>query len=375
MLETEIERSIVDLLITHDIIAGLDAEDYPRRLDFQPLLGDGSSRRFIRLFCDSSPCGIAVLPGSDTERDFKEFRSSLAIGRHLHRKGVPVPAVLGADSKFRLLLFEDLGDQRLHGVLKTAGKDERTRLYQTVVETLVRMQVDGAVDFDQNWCCDTEVYDLEVMTKRESGYFYRAFWKDTLYQEEVDGLEEEFKTCALRAMEFSESLFLHRDFQSRNLMIKDGQIRVIDFQAGRFGPPGYDIASLLIDPYAGLPTSFQEALLDFYLARMDKLIGIDTGKIRRSYPYLAVQRNLQIIGAFAFLSGKKRKAFFNQFLLPSLVMLENRLREPLFDDFVLMRKTVAESIRLFRNRFGTGQPSPQFQGNSSPDTKVKHFHE
>ncbi len=367
MLETEIERIIVDLLGHNDIVAGLDTQTYKGRVDFQPLFGDGSSRRFIRLFCDSAPCGLAVLPGSASEHDYQEFRASLAIGRHLNRKGVPVPAVLAADSIHRLIIFEDLGDQRLHGMLETAGRGERIRLYQLAIDTLIRMQVDGAVDFDQNWCCDTEIYDLKVMTERESGYFYEAFWKDTLYQEEVDGLREEFKAFSERAIDYFEPLFLHRDFQSRNIMIKDGQIRVIDFQAGRFGPPGYDIASLLIDPYVCLSTRLQKELLDYYLGGIDKLIGIDTGKIERSYPYLAVQRNLQIIGAFAFLSGKKRKPFFSQFLLPSLIMLENRLSDPLFADFSLMRKTVAESIRLFRNRFGGGgQPLDQHQEFAPP---------
>lgn len=367
MLENEIEQAIVDLLAAHDIVAGLDTGTYRQRLDLQPLFGDGSSRRFIRLFCDAKPCCLAVLPGSATEHDYKEFRASLAIGRHLYRKGVPVPAVLAADSRQRLILFEDLGDQRLHGLLKTVGGDERRRLYREVIDTLVRMQVDGAVDFDQNWCCDTEAYDLQVMTERESGYFYEAFWKDTLYQEEVDGLREEFKTLAYRAMAYFEPLFLHRDFQSRNIMIKNGRIRVIDFQGGRVGPPGYDVASLLIDPYAGLPNRLQEELLDYYLAGMGKLDGIDIAGIRHSYPYLAVQRNLQIVGAFAFLSGRKRKGFFHQFLMPSLIMLENRLSAPLFDDFVLMRRTVTESIRLFCNRFCSGQPSAQRQRISASD--------
>ena len=84
---------------------------------------------------------------------------------------------------------------------------------------------------------------------------------------------------------------------------------------------------------------------------MSRCNGMDVDRIAASYPCLAVHRNLQIIGAFAFLSGKKRKAFFNQFLLPSLIMLQNRLSEPGFDDFPVMRKTAAESIKIFRQRF------------------------
>jgi hypothetical protein len=74
----------------------------------------------------------------------------------------------------------------------------------------------------------------------------------------------------------------------------------------------------------------------------------DIEKIKVSYPYLSVQRNLQIIGAFSYLSGKRRKVFFKQYIYPSLIMLENRLIDPLFDDYPILRRTVAEAIRKYR---------------------------
>ena len=351
MLENDIQQAIVSLLADGRLVEGLSAEKFKERIEFQPLVADGSSRRFIRVFCDLKPCCLGVVPGSSTDKDFDEFRSSLAIGRHLSRKGVPVPEVLAADSRFCLILFEDLGDLRLHGLLKGESERSLRALYQKVIDTLVTMQFGGAEDFDQNWCCDTETYDQSVMIERESGYFYQAFWKDTLFAEEVDGLQAEFERLAGLVMDHFEPLFLHRDFQSRNIMIKDDRVRIIDFQAGRIGPPGYDIASLLIDPYASLSDRLQEELLDYYLSKMRQYNGLDVGRVKTSYPYLAVQRNLQIIGAFAFLSGKKRKQFFSQFLMPSLFMLQNRLADQLFDEFPVLRKTVAESIHLFRSRF------------------------
>ena len=351
MLENDIQNAIVALLADGGFVEGLSRTKFHDRIEFQPLVADGSSRRFVRVFCDLQPCCLAVLAGSSSTRDFDEFRSSLAIGCHLGRKGVPVPEVLAADSRFRLILFEDLGDLRLHGQLKAETEESLRKLYQEVIDTLITMQIDGAKDFDQNWCYDTETYDQSLMIERESGYFYEAFWKDTLFAEEVDGLQAEFEKLASRVMDHFEPYFLHRDFQSRNIMLKDGQVRVIDFQAGRIGPPGYDIASLLIDPYAGLPVRLQDEFLEYYLSNLRKRNGLDVNQVEMSYPYLAVQRNLQIIGAFAFLSGKKRKQFFSQFLMPSLIMLQNRLSDPIFDDFPVLRKTAAESIRLFRSRF------------------------
>jgi len=351
MLEQEIQNTIAALLAEGGFVDGLSGTDFDDRIEFQPLVADGSSRRFIRVFCDLQPCCLAVLPGSTSTRNFDEFRSSLAIGRHLGRKGIPVPEVLAAESRHCLILFEDLGDLRLHGRLKAESEEELRALYRSVIDTLVAMQIDGAEDFDQNWCYDTETYDRSVMIERESGYFYEAFWRDTLFAEEVDGLQAEFEKLADTVMMHFEPLFLHRDFQSRNIMLKEGRVRVIDFQAGRIGPPGYDIASLLIDPYAGLSRRLQGEFLDYYLNSLRQCNGLDVDRVRRSYPYLALQRNLQIIGAFAFLSGKKRKRFFAQFLMPALNMLQTRLVDPVFDDFPLLRKTAAESIRLFRRRF------------------------
>ena len=351
MLENEIQNAIATLLADGEIVQGLSRTDFHDRIEFQPLVADGSCRRFVRVFCDLQPCCLAVLAGSSSTRDFNEFRSSVAIGRHLGRKGVPVPEVLGSDSRFRLILFEDLGDLRLHGQLKAETEKSLRTLYQEVIDTLIAMQIDGAKDFDQNWCYDTETYDQSVMIERESGYFYEAFWKDTLFGEEVDGLQAEFEELARRVMDHFQPYFLHRDFQSRNIMLKDGHVRVIDFQAGRIGPPGYDIASLLIDPYAGLSGRQQDEFLHYYLSNLRMRNGLDVTRVEMSYPYLALQRNLQIIGAFAFLSGKKRKQFFSQFLIPSLIMLQNRLADPLFDDFPVLRKTAAESIRLFRSRY------------------------
>lgn len=340
------QQAVTSLLIANNIVESTRPEA-DSGLEFQPLFGDGSSRRFIRIFMNDEPCGLAVAPGSPDRSGMAEFRSSVSIAKHLYNCGIPVPEVLGVDSRHGLILFEDLGDTRLHNRLQ-AERGGCEQMYKEVIDTLVDMQLKGAENFDQGWCYDTEVYDVGVMIERESGYFYKAFWKDTLYGEEVYGLSDEFERIARSAEEQFELCFMHRDFQSRNIMIKDDRIRIIDFQAGRLGPPGYDIASLLIDPYAGLNSRMQQVLFDYYVDKITESGLVDRAKLLESYPYLAVQRNLQIIGAFSYLSGQKRKVFFKQFIYPSLIMLENRLTDPLFEDFPILRRTVAEAIGKYR---------------------------
>jgi len=340
--------SILELLRQEDLISAHQFSDNVGTIEIQALLSDGSSRRFFRVFLNDSPFCIAVFPGVNEEKGIAESRAAAAVGSHLHNGGVPVPAVMAFEKDLGLIIFEDLGDVRLHDFLRQ-NQQRAKRLYPEIVKILARMQVLGARGFEQNWCYDTPVYDQQVMLERESGYFYQAFWQDTLFGQEIPGLAEEFKAFAEISAQFFEPLFLHRDFQSRNIMIKDDQIRIIDFQAGRLGPPAYDLASLLIDPYSALSDERQGELLEIYLDEISTISDVDVEIIRKSYPYLAVQRNFQIIGAFAFLSGKKRKAFFLPFILPALIILQNRLAAPLFDSFPLIREIVSEALLKYRS--------------------------
>ena len=317
-------------------------------LSFRTIAADGSARVFMRVYEKETPLCVIVFPPDTGKAAMAEFRSTLTIGKHLGRVGVPVPEVIGADERLGLVIFEDLGDIRLHEA-SLENREKRAHYYSQAVRALVKMQTAGAQGFDRDWCFDTPEYDRSVMLERESGYFHRAFWQQLLLEDEVEGLNEEFHYLADKVMKFFTPLFLHRDYQSRNIMISGDEVRIIDFQAGRLGPPGYDIASLLIDPYTGLSNSFQNEMFALYLDELGRIGEIETGAIAASYPFLAVQRNLQIIGAFAYLSSRKKKPFFSRYILPSLIMLQNRLADPVFDEMEVLRKTVGIAIRNYRN--------------------------
>jgi len=200
------------------------------------------------------------------------------------------------------------------------------------------MQVLGGRDFLSEWCWDTPCYDRRLMLERESGYFLRALGRDFLgLSFAVEPLEEEFALLAGRASAAPVDFFLHRDFQSRNIMIKSGRVRFIDFQGGRFGPLAYDLASLLLDPYMGLSEEMREELKNFYLVTLQETIDYDATCFEREYFVLALQRNLQILGAFAFLSQKKKKRFFARFLRPALASLNSLLAKPEAADYVALK--------------------------------------
>ena len=120
------------------------------------------------------------------------------------------------------------------------------------------------------------------MIARESRYFLRSFWQEMCGREVPDGIDDEFQEIASQAAGNGPDVFLHRDFQSRNIMIKDGAVRFIDYQGGRLGPPGYDLASLLIDPYMGLSAEFQEEMLHYYLDVLSLQQSVDQPGIQAS---------------------------------------------------------------------------------------------
>lgn len=316
----------------------------------QKIESDGSTRRFWRVNRRGTVLCIIAAPAGTSDAELAESRAAWFIGNHLRKKGAPVPALYGWDCDSGILLYEDLGDLRLHDAVGGVGKAQLEGLrpaaeyYREALTHLAAMQVKGAEGFAEAWCWDSPRYDVALMRDRESGYFLRAFWQGMMGGEVPRGVEEEFREIAVQAGKASADFFLHRDFQSRNIMLKDDRVRFIDFQGGRLGPLGYDVASLLIDPYGKLSLADQEELLEFYLkAAAAERPGVEED-FYKYYRLLALQRNLQIVGAFSFLYRVRGKVFFADFIKPALVSLRDRLAESFFAGFPLIRNLVDRSL-------------------------------
>ncbi len=294
------------------------------------LAGDGSDKLFWRLTWTGG--SLVAVDGSSLEpARFPENSAFLHIGRHLAAQGVPVPRIAAQNAEKGFFLIEDLGDELLTRRAKAVSGAERERLYGRVIDLLLEMQTRGAEGFQTRWCAQTGYYDREMVLKYESCYFLRAFAQKYCEKEEPpSGLEEELALLAGRAAQSKPVLFLHRDFQSRNIMLQGDRIMIIDFQGGRLGPPGYDLASLLLDPYVGLCPDERGALLTHYLDRAGDLPGFNRSVFEKDYLYLALHRTMQMLGAFAFLSLKKNRPGFREYLGPALMNLKEILAEPEF---------------------------------------------
>ncbi len=349
--EQDILQRAGEMLAEKGLLSGAEMQHFISGASCRKIDSDGSTRRFWRILRNDAPFCLIAAPAGTSPTELAESRSAWEIGSHLRIKGVPVPELFGWDSESGVLLFEDLGDSRLHDLVakendtSTRPPDVVIDSYRSALEHLVVMQCRGAEGFDKSWCWDTAQYDYQLMIDKESGYFLRAFWQGLLGHQVADGVPEELQEIARRAGEAPAGFFLHRDFQSRNIMIKKGAVRFIDFQGGRLGPLGYDPASLLIDPYSRLPLSLQDDLLTHYLQALRGYVTIDEAAFKRQFSLLALQRNMQIVGAFSFLSQVRHKVFFLDFIQPSLVSLKNRLEEPLFKDFPLLYTMVNRGLK------------------------------
>jgi len=353
MLPLPIRNICSRLLYEKGLISEVGSSSFSNNLEYLPIAADGSLRNFFRVGRSGAPLCVGVFPQQDAAEGHAEANSAYKIGNYLYQKTLPVPEILGWDEETGLIIFEDCGDMRLHDLVlqdRSQGEakigDETKRTYFELVTQLCQMQIQGAEGFDISWCYDTPYYDREIMINREAEYYHKAFLCGLLGKEPVCGLAEEFEDIAENAGNGFNDYFLHRDFQSRNIMIKSGGIRVIDFQGGRIGPLGYDLASLLMDPYTSLDESLKEDLFDHYRSELAKYISYNDSDFKKQYDYLSLLRNLQIVGAFSFLYKNRGKPFFKIFILPALKELEIKISSQRFNQYTVLRKMVNQSQEL-----------------------------
>lgn len=299
----------------------------PAAFDLHAVPADGSTRRFWRIVPRSSDrTYIAVMNEPVDVPARRENFAYLMIGRHLHGRGLPIPRIHASDIEKGWFVTEDFGSVNLQDL--AASTVNRVPLYERVIEVLFRLQIKGAEGFNPSWTCQTEKYDFTVMRRYESDYFKEAFLCTYLgLKKEWPELESPLNHLAAMASLAENGFFLHRDFQSRNIMVLEHGIGILDWQGGRLGPPGYDLASLLIDPYTELSKEERNLIYNKYLELLSDKFPEEVEAFNKSFPYLALQRNLQILGAFSFLSRVRKKKHFESYIAPAFVTLRGLLMD------------------------------------------------
>ena len=323
----------------------------PEELAVERIEGDGSDRQWSR-WRGAGRSLILADHGLRAATGVAEADAFVAIGRHLKDRRVPVPSIHFADTFAGLVFLEDLGNTNLQRWVQTReNRGQVLDAYRTVVDEVVRMAVDGAPGFDPAWAYQTPAYTREVILERECRYFCDAFLAGYAGLEVDEAiLRDEFNRIADGALAGGEPGFMHRDCQSRNIMVKDGRFYFIDFQAGRLGPPQYDLAALLIDPYVELAPGEQNALFEYAMRAVALRRPIDSAQFRRGFDCCALARNLQILGAFGFLSTRKGKAQFVRYIPAALRSLESRLAAFEPSAFPMLRRWAAQAAAKLSGR-------------------------
>lgn len=292
----------------------------------QTLTGDGSARHFYRIIPEQQdiPSYIVMVNTPTNLQRKRENLAYLMIGNHLFKKGLPVPRIFRFDLANGWFILEDMGDQHLQE--ETTLHQDRIPIYEKVLEALFRLQIEGSKGFNPEWCYQTGKYDKTVMRRYETDYFRDAFLHNYLGMSgDMSFLEGPFDHLSSTASKAENHHFLHRDFQSRNIMICQNRISILDWQGSRLGPLPYDLASLLIDPYVDLFNHEREQIYHLYLLLLKDYQPAWITSFKRYFPYLAIQRNLQILGAFSFLTKIQKKPHFETYIPAALKSLQTLL--------------------------------------------------
>ncbi len=271
-----------------DILKSLFEQHFHSPVELvQPLQGQlgGSGRKIIRLTGEKARAIGILYDVREENAAFLEF------SKHFRKRGLPVPEIYAQNLDQGAYLEEDLGDTSLFEFLSEHRSGEQiaapvVQAYRKVIATLPRFQVEAGRDLNYKVCYPRGSFDRQSIS-----------W-DLNY----------FKYYFLRGRDY----FLYRDFQSRNIMLRDGQPYFLDYQGGRKGALQYDVASLLYDAKADLPPDLRQQLLEHYLDTLQGFVDVKRETFMQYYYAFVYIRIMQALGAYGFRGFYERKVHFLQ---------------------------------------------------------------
>lgn len=328
--EAELRQHLCSLAAAN----GFEASD-PDSLQLLAL--GGSDRRFYRIPADRTSCiAMVTPPPGDDQRSWRE------INEFLQSCSIDVPQIFACDDENNVLLVEDAGNNSLYNVLQ-AEQDRRRVLdyYRRALGFLAEMQVRATQRMEACACLKNRHFGYDAF-RFETDYFSRSFLREYCRIEPSAELQQEFHQLA-QTLAAEPVVFMHRDFQSQNLHLKDDRLLAIDFQTATQGPPHYDLVSLLKDAYFVLSQSERDLLIRYYLDVCGEL-GSPVKKpdeFTHTFHLCGLQRNMQALAAFAFLGTHKKKTHFLAYIPTSLQYLQDALCR--IQEYPCLRATITSA--------------------------------
>ena len=266
----------------------------------------GSDRRYFRLFGETKSA-IGTY-----NADFKENKAFIRFTQHFWKKGLNVPEIYAENLLNGVYLQSDLGDTQLFNLLPQLGEewtDGVIDLYKKSVTALADLQIKGGEDLDYSICYPRAAFDKQSMMW-DLNYFKHYFLKLGKIPFDEQALEDDFQKFTDYLLLADCNYFLFRDFQSRNIMIKNNEPYFVDYQGGRKGALQYDVASLLYQAKGGLPPSVKKAVFEHYVDKVDSMVSIDRRFFTEQYYGYVLIRCLQALGAYGFRGLYERREHF-----------------------------------------------------------------
>lgn len=292
------------------------------------LTGDASNRSYYRIKNQNQTW---ILIETESFSNQNEKLPYINIQKHLSSHKVHVPHIYAFSPKDGALLVEDFGDTFLEKLTKKLSPKQFSKYYFLALDELFKIHFDASkknnscLAFGLAFDVEKLMWELEF-TKT---HLFKNYLKIMITPKEETTLNEYFKKiCSLLASQ--PRYFTHRDYHSRNLMVHDEQICVLDFQDARMGLCQYDLASLLKDSYVELPKELIDELLKYYIfekKRREKITSLDEKEFRNIFDLMSIQRNLKAMGSFAYLHLEKGKPTYLQYLKPTWKYVQENLEK------------------------------------------------
>ena len=307
-----------------------------------PLTGDASDRKYFRIIPRDGPSVVLALHAEPIEFATLPFARVAAL---LHQIPLPVPAILGHSDELGIVALQDLGDVTLQAHLGAASPAEHAALYREAVALIEQLQRRGDALRSNESPPYGIAFDVEKLTW-ELDFFLTHFVEGyrgvALSAAERSAFAEEWAAIA-GELAAEPRVLCHRDYHSRNLMLCDGSLHIIDFQDARMGPDTYDLVSLLRDSYVDISERQLDELIAYFLAlkTRDGDDG-DGDAFRRRFDLMAVQRNLKALGTFGFQTTTRRNPVYIQYMPRTLNYARTNLHK--YARFARLRDLLAERV-------------------------------
>lgn len=320
-------------------------------INIQQLPPSGSNRKYFRLKTINDSFVGAYNP------DPKENLAFIHFTKHFLNCNLNVPEIIADDIDNHIYILTDLGDTTLFSYIEENKNSENynenlLKIYKLILDDLIKFQFTGGKELDYSFCYPRSSFDKQSMMW-DLNYFKYYFLKLAKVNFDEQDLENDFEVFVNYLSKAESNYFLYRDFQSRNIMLKNNTLYYIDYQGGRKGPLYYDVASLLYDAKANISDKYRQELLNYYISKISKNIKVNEAEFKSYYYAFVLIRIMQAMGAYGFRGFYEKKEHFLKSIPYALKNLEWLLNNIVLNVKIptltnlLKKLTVSDDLKKF----------------------------